>query len=202
MIEQVGVLALQGGYQRHIDCLYRLGIASRPVRLAADLHDCTALILPGGESTSMSRLIEARDLLVALGGFAQLHPVLGTCAGLILMAHSDDPRVVSLDLLDVQIARNAYGRQTHSFQTDLPIELDGTSSAFPGIFIRAPLILACGPDVEVLAQFDGRPALVAQGWHMGMSFHPELTDNPRLHAEWLRRARAPSRNASPRQASA
>lgn len=189
MTELIGVLALQGGYQRHIDCLNRLGVASTPVRLAADLHDCTALILPGGESTSMTRLIEARGLLPALSAFAQFHPVLGTCAGLILMAHCDDPRVVSLGLLDVRIARNGYGRQTCSFETAVRIELDGIPTALPGIFIRAPQILSCGPDVELLAWHDRMPVLVAQGWHMGMSFHPELGEDPRLHAEWLRRAR-------------
>lgn len=197
-MERVGVLALQGGYQRHSDCLERLGVASTPVRLATDLHDCTALILPGGESTSMTRLIEARGLLPALTDFAQFHPVLGTCAGLILMARCEDPRVVSLGLLDVQVARNAYGRQTHSFRDDVQIMVDDTPTTFSGVFIRAPQILALGHGVEVLARYDNQPVLVAQGWHMGMSFHPELTDDPRLHAEWLRRARTTART-QPRQ---
>lgn len=201
-MERVGVLALQGGYQRHIDCLDRLGVASQPVRLAADLDACTALILPGGESTSITRLIEVRTLLPALRVFSQTHPVLGTCAGLILMAHCDDPRVVSLELLDVQMTRNAYGRQTHSFQTELQLTLDGTAVAFPGIFIRAPQILACGAEVEVLGQLDGRPVLVAQGWHMGLCFHPELSDDPRLHAEWLRRAHGSEQPAARQRVSA
>ncbi|HEY9198894.1 MAG TPA: pyridoxal 5'-phosphate synthase glutaminase subunit PdxT [Gammaproteobacteria bacterium] len=199
--ERVGVLALQGGYQRHIDCLDRLAIESRLVRCAADLEECTALILPGGESTSMTRLIEARGLLDALTGFAQTHPVLGTCAGLILMARSDDDRVASLGLLDVRVERNAYGRQTHSFRTDIPIELEAMS-IFSAVFIRAPRIVACGPGVDVLARHDGMPVLVAQGRHMGMSFHPELTGDPRVHAEWLRRARVPSRETALRQVSA
>lgn len=202
MREQVGVLALQGGYQRHFDCLDRLAIESRPVRRAADLEECTALILPGGESTSMTRLIEARGLLDALTGFVHAHPVLGTCAGLILMARSDDPRVVTFGLLDVQVARNAYGRQTQSFQTGLNIAPGEPSNPFPGIFIRAPQILACGPAVEVLARYEGQPVLVAQGRHMGMSFHPELTDDPRIHAEWLRRTRAWAHEQHLRQVSA
>lgn len=201
-MERVGVLALQGGYQPHIDCLERLGVASTPVRLATDLHACTALILPGGESTSMTRLIEARGLLPALATFAQTHPVLGTCAGLILMARCEDPRVVSLGLLDVQVARNAYGRQTHSFRDDVQIMVDGTSMTFSGIFIRAPEIVAPGPGVEVLARYDNQPVLVAQGGHMGMSFHPELADDPRLHAEWLRRARAMGGTVSRQRVSA
>lgn len=186
----VGVLALQGGYQRHIDCLDRIGVASRPVRSVADLDACTALILPGGESTSMSRLIEARALLPALSAFARAHPVMGTCAGLILMGHSDDPRVATLGILDVTVARNAYGRQAQSFQAELHVPMAGTTAAFPGIFIRAPQLLACGPDVTVLARHAGRPVLVAQGRHLGMSFHPELAGDPSLHAEWLQRARA------------
>lgn len=189
-METVGVLALQGGYQLHIDCLDHLGIAARPVRAAADLDGCTALILPGGESTSMSRLIEARALLSALRDFARTHPVMGTCAGLILMGHSDDPRVATLEILDVTVARNAYGRQTHSFQAPLQVPLAGTTATFPGIFIRAPQILACSPDVTVLTRHDGHPVLVAQGPHLGMCFHPELSGDPRLHAEWLHRARA------------
>ena len=201
-MERVGVLALQGGYQRHSDCLEHLGVASTPVRLATDLHACTALILPGGESTSMTRLIEARGLWPALAAFAQTHPVLGTCAGLILMARCEDPRVVSLGLLDVQVARNAYGRQTHSFRDAVQIMVDGTPTAFSGVFIRAPQIVALGSEVQVLARYDNRPVLVAQGWHMGMSFHPELADDPRLHAEWLRRARAVSRPVSRQRVSA
>lgn len=200
--EQVGVLALQGGYQRHIDCLDRLDIASRPVRRTADLEECTALILPGGESTSMTRLIEARGLLGALTGFVRAHPVFGTCAGLILMARCDDPRVVSFGLLDVQVARNAYGRQTQSFRTDLNTDPGAPLDPFPGVFIRAPQIRACGPEVNVLARYAGQPVLVAQGRHMGMSFHPELTDDPRVHAEWLRRMRAWAQEKHIRQGSA
>lgn len=187
---RIGVLALQGGCQHHIDCLDRIGIAAQQIRRAADLDDCTALILPGGESTSMARLIEARGLLSALSSFACSHPVLGTCAGLILMARCDDARVVSLNVLDVNVARNAYGPQTRSFQADLHIDAEGGTTTFPGVFIRAPHILACGPEVRVLAQYDGRAVLVAQGPHMGASFHPELTDDPRIHALWLARAEA------------
>lgn len=200
-MERVGVLALQGGYQRHIDCLDRLGIASRPVRLAADLDGCTALILPGGESTSMSRLSEPHALLPALSAFARTHPVMGTCAGLILMSRSADPRIATLGILDVDVVRNAYGRQSHSFQADLAIDAPGIPDPFPGIFIRAPQVVGCGPEVAVLARHADRPVLVAQGWYLGMSFHPELSGDPRLHAEWLRRARKPEA-AGPQRASA
>ena len=199
---QVGVLALQGGYQRHIACLDRLGIAAQPIRHAFDLDGCTALILPGGESTSMARLIEARGLLPALSAFAGTHPVLGTCAGLILMARCADTRVVTLGVLDVTVARNAYGRQTQSFQTDLCIDFNSGEETFRGIFIRAPQITACEPHVRVLARYHGRAVLVAQGPHMGMSFHPELTGDPRIHALWLAQAEAQSTATALRQVSA
>ena len=185
---RVGVLALQGGYQRHIDCLEDLGMEAHPIRRAADLDGCTALVLPGGESTSMSRLIETRGLWPALSAFARSRPVLGTCAGLILMARCDDARVVSLNVLDVTVTRNAYGRQISSFGADLHLHLEGVPTTFPGVFIRAPQIVACGPGVSVLARYGGRAVLVAQGPHMGMNFHPELTDDSRLHAFWLARA--------------
>lgn len=187
---RVGVLALQGGYQRHIDCLGHIGIATQPVRRASDLDGCTALVLPGGESTSMARLIEARGLLSVLSTFASSHPVLGTCAGLILMARCADARVVSLGILDVTVVRNAYGRQTHSFQADLGIRFNSGVATFPGIFIRAPQIIGYAQDVRALAQHDGRAVLVAQGPHIGMSFHPELAGDSRVHALWLARAEA------------
>lgn len=198
---QVGVLALQGGYQRHSEVLTRLGINAVPIRRAEDLSGCTALVLPGGESTSMSHLIQARGLLPALRAFAHLHPVLGTCAGLVLMARCDDPRVQSLELLDLQVERNAYGRQTHSFVTELRIDLSGVRR-FRGIFIRAPRIAACASEVEILARYDARPVLVAQGPHMGMSFHPELAGDLRIHAAWLQRANTSLAGTNSRRVSA
>lgn len=187
---RVGVLALQGGYQRHSEVLARLGIEAVQIRSAEDLSGCTALILPGGESTSMSWLIQARGLLPVLRAFAHSHPVLGTCAGLVLMARCDDPRVQSLELLDLHVERNAYGRQTQSFMTELRIDLSGIRGRFRGIFIRAPRIASCATEVQILARYEDRPVLVAQGPHMGMSFHPELTGDPRIHAAWLQRANA------------
>ncbi|MFN2308848.1 MAG: pyridoxal 5'-phosphate synthase glutaminase subunit PdxT [Gammaproteobacteria bacterium] len=196
-METVGVLALQGGYQRHADCLAQLGVPWRLISCAEDLDGCRALILPGGESTCMTRLIEARALLPALHDFAQAHPVMGTCAGLILMARSDDPRVAALGLLDVVVARNAYGRQAQSFTVPLALGPGQGGEVFPGVFIRAPQILRTGPRVEVLACHAGRPVLVAQGPHLGMCFHPELTSDPRIYVEWLRRTAEGLRRTRP-----
>ena len=195
----VGILALQGGYQRHAALLMQLGVSTREVRSAADLEACAALVLPGGESTAMSRLLLAADLLPALQAFASVRPVFGTCAGLILMGRSDDPQVQSLGLLDVRLVRNAYGRQAQSFQCPLNLSLDEDSQTFPGLFIRAPQISHIGPGITVLASHAGKPVLVAQGLHMGATFHPELTDDPRIHRYWLARAVA-ARSPLPRGA--
>lgn len=184
----IGILALQGGYQRHAALLTQLGVSTREVRSTADLEDCAALVLPGGESTAMSRLLQAAGLFATLQAFASVRPVFGTCAGLILMARSDDPQVSSLGILDAQLVRNAYGRQAQSFQCPLNLNLDEGSQIFPGLFIRAPQISHTGPGVTVLASHAGKPVLVAQGLHVGASFHPELTDDPRLHRYWLARA--------------
>lgn len=187
----LGILALQGAYQKHGDLLERLGVHWRPVKTAAALDDCAALILPGGESTAMTRLLEADGLLERLRAFAQDRPVLGTCAGLILMGRSGDARAASLGILDVQVERNAFGRQLQSCQARLALDLDGEEgAAFPATFIRAPRIRQAGATVEILGRWNGEPVLVAQGPHVGMSFHPELSGDARLHAWWLRRIAA------------
>lgn len=184
----VGILALQGGYQRHADLLDRLGVAWCWVRSAQELAACAALILPGGESTAITHLLHARGLLEPLQCFAQTHPLMGSCAGLILMGQVDDARVCSLDVLDIRIARNAYGRQMQSFQHAIDADLGRGREHFPAVFIRAPHIIQVGPATTVLARHNDQPVLVAQGWHLGMSFHPELTDDTRIHRYWLERA--------------
>lgn len=186
----VGILALQGGYQRHADLLDQCGVDWRLVRHAEALGLCAALILPGGESTTMSRLLRAADLLGPLREFVRTHPVMGTCAGLIMMARSCDERVDSLNILELDVTRNAYGRQVQSFQCTIEIDLGVESVSYPAIFIRAPRIVHIDPRVTVLAQYQGSPVLVAQDWHLGMSFHPELSDDLRIHRYWLDRAAA------------
>ncbi len=195
----VGILALQGGYQRHAQLLDSIDVAWRWVRRAGELDACRALIIPGGESTAITRLL-SDELFAAITRFSSKHALLGSCAGLILMGRSDDPRVRSLGVLDVAVSRNAYGRQQCSFQTDIQLQLDATAQAYPGVFIRAPQIIRSGPAVEVLGSHQGHPVLVAQGAHLGMSFHPELTEDARVHRYWLARmqsvATAPSRSGA------
>ncbi|MEE9162251.1 MAG: pyridoxal 5'-phosphate synthase glutaminase subunit PdxT [Candidatus Neomarinimicrobiota bacterium] len=182
----VGVLALQGDFARHQAVLAEQGFVSRVVRYPADLDELDALIIPGGESTTMSKQLDRGDLREAITRFGRERPVMGTCAGLILMAREpSDDRVRSLNLLDVVVKRNDWGRQVHSFTTPLTVQLNGQQDSFPAIFIRAPRIQTVGPGVDVLARMEDEPVLVRQGLHMGVSFHPELTGDSRIHRLFL-----------------
>ncbi|MFM7063906.1 MAG: pyridoxal 5'-phosphate synthase glutaminase subunit PdxT [Actinomycetes bacterium] len=184
---KVGVLALQGAFAAHVRVLERLGAAATEVRSAAQLAEVDALVLPGGESTTISMIAQRVGLWVPLGEFVRSgRPVLGTCAGLILLSAEvldgrDDQ--VSLGALDVAVRRNAFGRQLASFETDVPVE--GLDGPFRAVCIRAPAVERLGDGVEVLAEVDGHPALVRQGAMMGAIFHPELADDPRLHELFL-----------------
>lgn len=174
-VPRVGVLALQGDFQAHIAVLSRLGAETREVRTPADLDDLQALIIPGGESTVMTLGVEREGLSDPLRAFAQGGvPVLGTCAGLIMLDRDH------LDILDVRASRNAFGRQLHSFETDL--ELRGVDGGpVHAVFIRAPWVREHGPAVEVLGEVDGHPVAVRQGNVLAISFHPELTGEDRVH---------------------
>jgi 5'-phosphate synthase pdxT subunit len=176
----VGVLALQGGFAAHEKILGRIGARAREVRTPADLDGIDALILPGGESTVMTLGIEREGLAEPLRELAAAGtPILGTCAGMIMLDRDH------LEILDVLALRNAFGRQLHSFETDL--ELAGVDSGGAGgepihaVFIRAPWIAECGPGVEILAEVDGHPVAVRQGNVLALSFHPELTHEDRIH---------------------
>lgn len=186
---KIGILALQGSYAGHAAMLSRLAVRWCYVRTVNELKLCDALILPGGESTTQSQLARSCGLDSALADFAAQHPLFGTCAGLILMSQCEDSRVLSLRLLEVQIERNAYGRQRESFTAPLELSFAAQETVqFQGVFIRAPQISDSGADVAVLARWQGHPVLVAHGAHMGMSFHPELTQDARVHAAWLQQA--------------
>ncbi|MCB9523543.1 MAG: pyridoxal 5'-phosphate synthase glutaminase subunit PdxT [Myxococcales bacterium] len=176
---KVGVLALQGGWAAHIQAARALGHDAGPVRTAAELAACDGLILPGGESTTHLKLIDRFDLKGALDGHvAAGKPVLATCAGLILSARAvTHPAQASFGWLDVTVARNAWGRQVHSF------EATADGSDLPLVFIRAPRILDLGPGVEVTHTFEGEPVGVRQGPFWGVAFHPELTADQRVHAQ-------------------
>lgn len=184
---RIGLLALQGGYAAHGKALAALGHDPVEVRSAEQLGAVDGLVLPGGESTTHLRLIDRFDLAEPLDAFLRSgKPALATCCGLILSARAvTQPAQRSFGWLDVQVARNAWGRQVHSFQADSdPTDPKGPfgGEALPMLFIRAPRIEAVGPDVEVLASYRGEPVMVRQGAVVGASFHPELTNDRRVHA--------------------
>jgi 5'-phosphate synthase pdxT subunit len=209
---KIGVLALQGAFREHLDTLSAIGVAGVPVRLPADLDGVAGLILPGGESTVMRRLIDRWGLRgpileIAASGA----PILGTCAGLILMAREIVGESPILPLMDVSVQRNAFGRQLDSFETDLSVPVLGDMPVH-GVFIRAPVIERTGPNVDVLARLDdGRIVAVRERNLIGTAFHPELAGETRFHrlmttmasehtdpAEGAGRRRHPTRRAGGR----
>jgi pyridoxal 5'-phosphate synthase pdxT subunit len=181
----VGVLALQGGFAAHARILRDLGAEVREVRTPAELEGLDGLVMPGGESTTMTLGIEREGLAEPLRGLARSGtPVFGTCAGMIMLDRSH------LGVLDIDARRNAFGRQLHSFEADLTIDGEDLHA----VFIRAPWVADRGEDVEVLAEVDGHPVAVRQGNVLAVSFHPELAGETTLHERFLdvirRRARA------------
>jgi 5'-phosphate synthase pdxT subunit len=185
---KVGVLALQGASERHVAMLARVGAPAVEVRSPADLDAIDALVLPGGESTTISMLLESSGLFEPLG--ARLvggMPAFGTCAGMILLGHEildGRPDQRCFDVVDISVRRNAFGRQVDSFEADLPVA--GTEGApVHAVFIRAPVVEAVGAGVEILATVEGRPVLCRQGPVLVAAFHPELGDDPRLHELFL-----------------
>jgi 5'-phosphate synthase pdxT subunit len=172
---RVGVLAVQGNFREHAAMLRSLGADVREVRLPEQLEGLDGLVIPGGESTAIMRLIRLYGLEEAIRGFAA--PVLGTCAGMILLDRAH------LGLVDIAVERNGYGRQAASFEADLVLEGDG--EPLRGVFIRAPRIVDAGPEVEVVAEHAGVPVLLRQGRFLVASFHPELTDDTRVHERFL-----------------
>jgi pyridoxal 5'-phosphate synthase pdxT subunit len=172
---RVGVLAVQGNFREHAAMLRLLGADVVEVRLPEQLDGLDGLVIPGGESTAIMRLIRLYGLEEAIREFAA--PVFGTCAGMILLDRSH------LGLVDLDVERNAYGRQPAGFEADL--QLEGEVEPLRGVFIRAPRITRHGADVEVLAEHDGVPVLLRQGRFLVASFHPELTADPRVHEKFV-----------------
>ncbi len=176
---RIGVLAIQGGFEAHLTILRELGAAAIEVRVPADLEDLDGLVIPGGESTTIVKGIESAGLQE---GIRQHHeegrPVFGTCAGMIVC---DDAH---LDLIDATARRNAFGRQLQSFEADLAVEGIG-EEPLRAVFIRAPWVERHGPSVELLASHDGHPVAIRDGSVLACAFHPELTDDSRLHALFM-----------------
>ncbi|MCH2675829.1 MAG: pyridoxal 5'-phosphate synthase glutaminase subunit PdxT [Dehalococcoidia bacterium] len=184
---EVGVLAIQGDFAEHIAVLGKLGVTAREIRLPEQLDSLDGLIIPGGESTTLSRLMTIYNLREPIAQMAaQGHAVWGTCAGMIMLSREiteQDP--VPLDVMDIGVQRNAFGRQVDSFEQDLNVNALG-GAPYHAIFIRAPVIIRVGQGVKVLSALeDERPVAVQQGNLMATSFHPELTNDYRFHSYFL-----------------
>jgi len=172
---RIGVLAVQGNFREHVQMLRRLGAEVTEVRKADQFGGLDGLVIPGGESTTFTRLMHLYGLDDAVKAFDR--PVFGTCAGMIVLDRNH------LGLVDLSVRRNAFGRQVASFETDL--EVEGESEPMRAVFIRAPWVEDVGPGVEVLAEVDGRPVLAREGRFLVAAFHPELTADTRLHEMFL-----------------
>ncbi len=187
MPPRIGVLALQGDFEAHQKALERAGAVPFEVRCAADLESLDGLILPGGESTTMLKLLDAEEMLEPVREFGSRKPVFGTCAGAILLATEVlHPRQRSLGLMDLTVERNGYGRQVDSRITQ--IELDGKSAE--AVFIRAPVIRRVGPESKILATYLDAPVLVEQGRHLAATFHPELSTGSDIHQHFVNKVAA------------
>ena len=183
----VGVLSLQGDFDKHKRLLDQIPVMARSVRYPHELENLDGLIIPGGESTTIGKLMDRQNLLEPLRQKMEAGlPVFGTCAGAILLAKSvHDHRTPLLQMMDIQVARNAYGRQVDSFEADILFPPLG-EPAVRSVFIRAPVIEKTGDNVQILGQFEERPVLVRQANMLAATFHPELTDDPRIHSFFIR----------------
>ncbi|MDX8045479.1 pyridoxal 5'-phosphate synthase glutaminase subunit PdxT [Gracilibacillus sp. S3-1-1] len=177
---KIGVLGLQGAVREHIRSVEASGAEGIIIKYKEQLADIDGLIIPGGESTTMRRLIDKYDFLDALMDFGQQgKPIFGTCAGLILLANNIAGQAdAHLALMDMKVERNAFGRQRESFEAE--VELEGIADSFEAVFIRAPYIMEVGPEVEVLATYQDKIVAARQGHYLCSAFHPELTDDHRL----------------------
>jgi 5'-phosphate synthase pdxT subunit len=202
----IGVLALQGAFGSHQDRLAEIGVASRQVRTPRDLAGIDALVMPGGESTTMSHLLATSGLFDPIAELlADGLPTFGTCAGMIMLAAevSDGrPDQRSFAAIDIAVQRNGYGRQLDSFETELVVpDLGPDAAPFHGVFIRAPKVTRVGETVTVLAEHEGVPVLLRQGPVTVASFHPELASDHRLHAQFLNSFMTHARDEIPQQES-
>lgn len=187
---KVGVLALQGAVAEHIRSITLAGAEGVPIKKVEQLDGIDGLIIPGGESTTIGKLMRKYDFMDAIRQFsAQGKPIFGTCAGLIVLAERiQGDKEAHLKLMDITVARNAFGRQRESFETDLPVK--GIDETVRAVFIRAPLILEVGPGVEVLSTYKDEIVTARQGHLLAASYHPELTDDYRLHQYFVEMVRS------------
>ena len=190
----IGVLAIQGDFAAHARALRRIGVDAIEVRRSNDLDATDGLIVPGGESTTMLKFIEEENLAESITDFArQGKPIFGTCAGAILLAREVyNPAQASIGLIDIGVERNGYGRQVDSFIAEVETAIEG--GPLEAVFIRAPRIRGAGPNVEVVASLNDEPVLVREGNILAATFHPELTEDTRVHSLFVEMVRAASKS--------
>ena len=181
-MKKIGILAIQGDFEKHGLLLSKLGVEVSEVRTEEEIQSTDALIIPGGESTTFLKLFQEFNLGDAIKDYAKNRPIMGTCAGLIILAKEANPLPYKpLGLIDIVVSRNAYGRQRESFVDDINLSLNGKEQKFPGVFIRAPKISKIGNTVNVLARHKNDIVLASTKNILVATFHPELTDNTKIH---------------------
>jgi 5'-phosphate synthase pdxT subunit len=187
-LKNIGILALQGDFAKHAEVIRRIGHNPVQVRTPAVLGQVDGLIIPGGESTTLQKLFALHNFDRAIVDFSREKPIMGTCAGLILLSKKAD-RLESppLDLIDIDVMRNAYGRQKESFFDEISISLNGKAAHFEGVFIRAPKIVRLGKTVIPLARYRDDVVMASAGKILVCTFHPELTDDTRIHEYFIRK---------------
>lgn len=185
-MKNIGILAIQGDFEKHGQIVRRLGHNAVEIRTDKELMQTDALIIPGGESTTFLKLFHEFNLRDAISRYAKKNPIMGTCAGLIILSKQAHPLPYKpLGLIDIVVDRNAYGRQRESFINDIDLLLNGKISKYPGIFIRAPKICKIGPNINVLAKFKDDIVLASSKNILVATFHPELTDNTQIHEYFI-----------------
>ena len=182
----IGILALQGNYQMHHNMLSHIGERSIFVKTADDLNQCNGLIIPGGESTVISKMMFRYNLLNPIKEFSKNHSIFGTCAGLILMTNYNSDDIQSLAIIDANILRNGWGRQLDSFTQDIQVNFKEKYKPFKATFIRAPRIKKTGISVNVLSSINKEPIMIREGRHIGTAFHPEIHGDPLIHKYFLK----------------
>ena len=181
----IGVLALQGNYRMHSKMLFDMNEKNLLVRDAQDLLKCKGLIIPGGESTVISKMMIRYNLLEPIKKFSQNNGIFGTCAGLIIMSNYDSDNIKTLNIINIDISRNAWGRQINSFTKDIKINLNQTKKVFSATFIRAPRIERVRDNTDTLAYLNKEPVMVRKGRHIGTTFHPEMHEDSSIHKYFL-----------------
>ena len=185
---KIGILALQGNYQQHKNVLDILGVQNIFVRYANDLKKCDSLIIPGGESSTISKQIDNNKLRKTLTNYAINHPVMGTCAGMIMLSNNKSTdNMTPLKIMDYKVNRNAWGRQTDSFSSNIKLNYDKDKS-FHAVFIRAPKISSIGKNIQILSTYNKEPVLLSNGMHLASTFHPEIGNDLRIHQYFINQA--------------